>query len=348
MTKAERGKIAPIQLFYIIFICRVVVSLTYVQSVTTGTMETDILISIAFALLATLLMSFPIMLCVKKNKNPLDIKGVNILYIMYYIGLIAMNISRFSYFASARLNTGSRAWYFSLLILLAATYAAYLGIEGIGRFSSLSFVILIISVVVLLGSNLSNLEIVNFYPIISNEPKDIAFNMLLLSSNTAESVLFLALSKRVNGKKIKPFVIGIVFAYIAIFLLIFFVIGVLGASASLQSYPVYSLSQLAKVGLFDRLDVIYNAFWIFAIFIKAAVLIYSISISTKKYSHASKCMLSGFVGLALTVLATELLGKTSYPHALTIIPFVIFTVVIPLLTLLFKKENKGEALLEKF
>lgn len=49
MNNAKRGKISPFQFFAILTVSRIVVSLTYIQSVTVGIMSFDIALGLIFA-----------------------------------------------------------------------------------------------------------------------------------------------------------------------------------------------------------------------------------------------------------------------------------------------------------
>lgn len=348
MTKAKRGMIAPSHLFFIIFICRIVVSLTFAQTVTTGKMTPNILISIALAIPGVLLISIPVFLCIRKNKNPLEVNGLRQIYMVYFWILAGVGISRFAYFASTQLNPDAKSWFFAAMIAVFAAYAAYLGIEGIGRFSAPAFFLLVIAMVVVVFSNLSQFKTINLSLESSNPAKMIGMNIFMIMGNTTECVILLALGKRVNGKKIGPFILSISLAIASVLLLVTCVLGVLGDAAGLQSYPVYTLSQMARLGKFGRLDAIYAAFWIFAIFIKSAVLLYCASLCTKKYAHSKKCFFGGAVAFLVSIAVTDLPGVGKYmQHALGVL-FLVFTFVIPLCTLFIKKKDKGDAVLEKF
>lgn len=50
---AKRNKISPLSLFYILFICRIVVSLTSVHSVSTTEINSQALISFVIAMVMT-------------------------------------------------------------------------------------------------------------------------------------------------------------------------------------------------------------------------------------------------------------------------------------------------------
>lgn len=101
---AKRNKISPISLFYILFICRIVVSLTSVHSVSATEINSQALISFVIAMFMTVVFSLPAVFCYKMNKNPIDVKWVSKLYYVYFIFIAAVSVSRFSYFASTTLN----------------------------------------------------------------------------------------------------------------------------------------------------------------------------------------------------------------------------------------------------
>ena len=82
---AKRNKISPLSLFYILFICRIVVSLTSVHSVSTTEINSQALISFVIAMVMTVVFSLPAVFCYKMNKNPIDIKWVSKLYYVYFI-----------------------------------------------------------------------------------------------------------------------------------------------------------------------------------------------------------------------------------------------------------------------
>ena len=54
MNNAKRGKISPFQFFAILTVSRIVVSLTYIQSVTVGIMSFDIALGLIFAAFFTM------------------------------------------------------------------------------------------------------------------------------------------------------------------------------------------------------------------------------------------------------------------------------------------------------
>lgn len=318
------------------------------QSIMAGKLSTDLIISIVIAFLLTLLFSVPALMCIKQRKNPLKIKGLNYLYAANFIYLAAINVSRFSYFASARLNTEEKSWGFSLLIFIFAVYAAIMGIEGISRFSGFSFILIVLAVGLVIGFNAENFEVVSLFPVVSSGFATILKNALTLSANTAEIVILLALADNVKEKVITAFAGAMTAAYFSAALLFLFAIGVMGAAAGLQAFPLYSLSQLAVTGNFVRLDVLYTGLWIFAIFIKASVLIYCAGECLPGEKRKRKCIICGALAFAVSVLTADYMSVGTHSVLVTIVPFLLFSTVIPLAVLIFKKKSKGDKVLEAF
>lgn len=348
INKAKRGKISPVQLFFILLVSRLVVTLTYVQTVSVGRFSSDLLLSIAFAFLFTMLLSMPVYLCIIKNKNPLSVKWIAVLYALYFVYSAAVNISRFSYFASSRLNPESSMVFFIIIIAAAACYAAAMGIESLGRFGVFCGAVLVIAVLVVAVFNIHNIDVINFYPVFGNSRSEIFENSAVFTANSIEPALLLMLSGRVNGKKAKPLFFGIAAAFATIFLLIFLCIGVMGSAASLQAYPIFTLFQMASIGSFSRLDMFHTAFWVFALFLKCSVLIYAASSAVTKFTHRTKCIAVALITGAAAVIMTEVIGTgmAAFTKILSIATFILFVVAVPFIYLFIGKK-KEEILIEK-
>lgn len=351
LTQAQKNKIAPISVFFLLYISRIVVSLTSSQLVTAGKIRTQILISIFISAFVTMIIAIPAALCSVKHKNPFDIKWLSAFYSVYFVFLAAVNISRFSYFASTTLNPNSQAWIFSVIVTVCALYAACLGIESLARFSAFGFFLLVIAIAAAIICNAGNFDRLNYYPLLSGDTENIFQNVIYMTSSSSESVIFLCLSKRVNGSGVKPLFISIAAVFLTIFALFASVIGVLGDAASVNSFPLYTLFQLAKIGLLERMDVFYISFWIFGIFIKSVLLIYCAGSSltvVKKITPPVRYSFCAAAALCLSVYFTEFLPVSNVRASVYILPYAVFCVAVPVLTLIFKKRNYGDELVEKF
>lgn len=348
LINSKENKIAPISIFFLLYISRIVITMTNIHSVTMGKMKTDILVSVLLSMGLTLILSMPAILCYQKHKSPFDIKWLGFIYSLYFIFLAALNISRFAYFASTTLNPDTQAWIFIIIVTACAGYGALLGIEGIARFTSFAFVLLLAAILSVLIFNVKNYDELNLYPAFTNDVDTVIKNTLLMTSSSGEMVIFLCLSKHINGNGVKPYVRSVTMSYLTIFVLFLFVIAVMGDAAALQSFPLYTFFQLAKVSLFQRLDVLHISFWILGIFVKSVLLIYCASISFKPMKNKTKCVVGSVLTFGSAVLITMLINSGKMKPVFYAIPFVIFCVIVPLITLIFKKRNYGDELVERF
>ncbi len=344
INDAKRGKISPNQLFFIFFVSRLVVSLTYIQAVTVGKFDSDVPIAFALSLPVTFALSIPVVLCVKRKKSPLSNSVIGVLYLVFFLFFSSLTVSRFSYFTTTKMNPESPMIIFAVLVFIAVCYGAYLGLEPLGRFASFCGVLLVIAIAFVLVFNIKNFSSVNFYPMFQNGFEHIAMNTILFTCNSIEPVLLLSLSDKTNGDSVKPYFFGIACAYLGVFFLLVFCCGVLGDSADLQSFPIFTLFQTASINDMSRLDIFHTSFWIFAVFLKNAVLLYCASTLYKKGSHKAKVLIFSAIAFLCTAFTNEILGTkiAEISKILTVIMFALFSFVFPCFSLIFGRSGDSE------
>lgn len=334
------NRISPRQLFFIVFVSRTVVCLTFIQAVSIGKFSADLLISFFVSYLLIMLLSLPVVFCVKYGNNPFDNKVLRLFYTFYFLLSCALTVSRFSYFATTRMNPQMSMLVFIIVSFVAVGYSAYLGIEALGRFAGFCAVLLVIAVGTVVLCNLDNFNNLNFYPIFENPSDNIIKNTLLFMSNSVEPALFLCLSKNTGKSGIKAFYLGVSMAYFTIFLLLFFTLGVLGKNAGLQTFPIFSLFQMASVFDFSRMDMLHTSFWVMAMFLKSSTLIYSASKFSNKFKDKTRIIIVVLVAFLLSVFINFVVGTSIITVAkyVTFSMFVLLTVIIPLIYLLVRRN----------
>lgn len=345
MNNAKRGKISPFQFFAILTVSRIVVSLTYIQSVTVGIMSFDVALGLIFAAFFTIILSLPAYYCAVKNKNPLDNRWVALLYLLYFSYFCGINVSRFAYFAISRLDTKISMPILCVAIVVLGVYCACLKIEGIARFGSLCAVTLFIAIVGAVLLNINKIEVENFYPLIRNSRFAIFNNTLLFTSNSVEPAIIIALGSKVNGNILKPICAAVFTSFSAIVVLVLLAVGIMGHGALLQSFPFFTVFQLAELGSMARLDMLHTCFWALALLVKTAVLIYCGSCCLKGVKRNNACIISGIIAAAVAVFITAVVGMAmvEITKIVSRACFAVFTVLIPLATLMIKRRKKREA-----
>lgn len=345
---ATRGKISPLGLFYILFICRIVVSLTSVHSVSKTEINSQSLISYILAMLLTVVFSLPAIFCCKKGKNPIDVKCVSKLYYVYFLIVASVSVSRFSYFASTTLNPETQGWLFALIVCTCAFYGAFLGIEALSRFSAFCFVLLSLAVVSVILCNFNTFREINLYPIITSSKFDLIKNAVVFASNTSEIAMFLAISPKVNGRCERSYIRFICLSFLTVFILLYFAIAVMGKSVVIRNFPFYSFFQISKFGTFERLDVLHISFWIMGVFVKAVTSLYCASSCVSKKPKRSFVFASSFIVFVISILMLKLSDGQGVNYEFTMILFFVFCVIIPVSTLVFKKKNYGDELVKAY
>lgn len=347
MTKYKRGMISPFNLFAILFVCRLLVAFTASTGFIVGGYTPDIVISAIIGLVLVLILSIPCFFAVN-NRNMFENKWISTLYAFYFIYIGSISVCKFSYFASTELDPSAKIIFFSAMIILACTYTATLGIESISRFASFVFIVVLLGAVSICVLSSSSFSIINLFPFTKNPASTVLINSLIITADTNELILFLALSPKVNGKTKKPFYFGIILSILTIIIMILVTIGSLGDAATLSAYPIFAMAQISTFEFFERLDSVYMSFWIFAAFLKTSVYIYAASSLIKCGKHKNKCKFTGALMFTLSFIMINFNLFAKIEKAALIIPFFIFALLIPLTQIIFKKKSKGEKLLESF
>jgi hypothetical protein len=92
----------------------------------------------------------------------------------------------------------------------------------------------------------------------------------------------------------------------------------------------------------------HTAFWVFALFLKCSVLIYTSSIAVKKFNHTTKSIINAVIVCLATIFINEVIGTkiVNYSKIISIVMFLLFCVAIPVLYL-FIGKRKDNDLIEK-
>ena len=341
MTNQTTKCLSARQLFFVLYASRMVVAITFFQFVLGGRMTTDWLFSLAGAWALTMLACAVSYWCCKKQKNPLNNKGVALLYAGYFLYFAAASIGRFSFFASNRLNPHTTLLLFVVIMAVAACYAAYLGLAALGRFAAFCAAALVLIIAAVLLLNIGNTAWINFFPLRENQPISMLKNSLIFAANSVEPVLYPALADKTGAGRGKALFGAVCSAYAGIIVLVGLCIGVLGAGASLRPYPVFTLFQMTALGGFSRLDVLYTAFWVFAVFLKCAVLLYCavccLRCEHRKAVYAALLCAVAVIGFLLSrAYTTSLAEKTS---GIYLVAALIYCVVFPVGSLLLQRRK---------
>lgn len=352
--------ISIFQLFSLLFVSRILVSLTYIPSLNYQQVKGDMLLSVLFMLPMLLVFFLPVYFYMKAyNNRPLSAvsceinkpigKGICGFYFLWFIFNGALNINRFVYFVTSEMNEEASSIMLICLLVGAACYGAYLGIQSLGRVSVIVLWLLFISFGFIMFFALKRFQITNFAPFIENKITDNLRDALRMACNSAEiSVIPFLMPKIIKPIQKKNIVLWCSGIVALVFALYFVTIAVLGDFAKTQSFPIYVMSQVSGVGIFQRMDALHTSIWIIALFLKTAFVLIAACVALQGIFPKLKILwalaisggliIGGAYGISLTF---PNFLKTSNQW-IVIITFLIFAVVIPGAYALLAKKRKGE------
>ncbi len=345
LTQAKRNKIASLSIFYILFVSKAAVIITTRQQGQGGYMTKDILAALLLSIPVSLLLSIPVIMCVKGGKNPLKNKFVSRLYSLYFIFIAGVNAYNFSVFASEVLGNFSKAVLFAVLISICAAYCASLGIESIARFSAFAFVIFSVAAALLCLLNINALDGINVFPLFFSS-KTILRDTFVISCSFSELAVFLTLVPFTKSREVRCFVFFDVSMLVLSFVMIVFAFAVMGEGFFLFDYPVFALSQTAGMGGLERLDALFTSTFTFGIFLRSVTALFCASKSLELKDNKRAVVITCGASVLLSFLMSRLEPLNDVKSGVSVALFIAFCVVIPLLSLMLRKRNAGDELIE--
>lgn len=325
------------QAFMLIFISYMLVALTYIPTAEANVKNVDKLVSIFIGMFFVFLSFLPVYFvskrnencniidCVQKNAKPLT-KPVALFYVLAFSYIVIVTTSRFSLFITSVLLVESKTAIFIIIILVAACYAAFLGIEAIARASLFVFAVLIFSMLFSSLILIKEVEFLNFRPFFYSGVSGLFGEAAIDASKLIEAAVLAILAPKIVGGMKKTIITFVLSFWVAVTLLAFLIISILGEYSSVQLFPVYTLVSLARIGNFHRFDAVLSGIWIAGDFIKAAVLI-SVSNECMKYVVKGR---RHRVCMALTVLIIfvfSMFASYSFERYLAVSNFILSAVI---------------------
>ncbi len=310
------------QLFMMLYISRMVVNVTYSSySSDVGSLRYGVTASV-IAMVITFFMLVPVyfMIRTNKNRNVTDNafsvfrwlgKAVALIYGLYFLWILINTISFFDIMVKNAANPNTSVFILSLAVVGAAVYAAYKGIEALGRASSLIFIIIVAALIVLIFSLIPEADILNTEPPSMENSTDImetVFNAIAKNSCIPAMAFLLPLA---SGNLKRGAVCWVFGVYLSMAVMIFMITAVLGDYLDTQVFPVYTVTAIASLGVTRRLDGIFLGVWTAGMFVKISLFIYLISVCVKRIFGNKAAKLSIILSGAVIVFVSTAVSGTN-------------------------------------
>ncbi len=280
------GKISTFQLFAILFLCRIINLFTFMLPTASYLNTGDKIIVPLFVALTELIFSAIIIRILSKNHNegliPLTKntsrtlgKILSILYAFCFVWFAGLGVARFELFISTVMFPNSELYFMTILLIVAAFYASLKGIEAIGRASGIIFTLLCVSTVFIVLTVLGEFRYTFLKPILTEGIAPVMRFALYIATRTSEIITLYVISPQIKGNRKKMLYSWVgLFAVITVGIMLILT-GVTGEYGDDQIFQLYTLTVIAKFGIFERLDDVLTGIWVLCCFIQSSFLIFS-------------------------------------------------------------------------
>lgn len=343
------------QLFAMLFVSRMVVSMTYGTLLIGDSELWNHLVSVPVAFILTFLLVIPIYKLFKMNTKMSLIDNLETefgkfgvfltsVYIIYYLIISFHTLAIFNNFILNAVNPSISLPILSVLLLSSACYGAYKGLEALARTSGFILVATVLAFLFLGISLFSSIEKINFTPILYDGLESFGEGVLYMISQVScipALAVLLPASKGNHKKGIIAWNLGI---YSIFALVIILITGTMGDFGKTQLFPVYTAAGIGKFGAFRHLDALYLGIWMSGIFLKLSLFLFLAGEGVKKIKGERVGKISTIVfGFVLAIFPFfygefKILYKSFLTYFL-LAYLVIIAVIIPIVLIIFKNKK---------
>lgn len=354
--ESEKGKISTLQFFSLLYLTRVLTTVTYIPSYTKGLEPTDAVINTLFRLIFGVIIMLPVYFFYRKNtsENIFDIarrcsptlaKAMAVLYAASFLYFTVGTIARLDVFAGTIIFPETNVNYLLIFVVILCCYGAYLGLEAIGRTAVLSLIMVVPAFVFLTAVLSKRVDLLNFSPPFYNGVAPVVKTASAALGRTVEYAMAAVALPSVTGNKKKGYLIWLLAQTFTAAVFLFLVSGVMGKFTDTQLFPFHTLSSVAQFSMFERLDALITGVWILCAFLKIAFLIY-LTVSILKNEFGNKNILIYLLPVGVFLIAVNMYAAGAIDRftaidnsAVKLTVTVTAAFILPLIILLLTRGN---------
>ncbi len=359
MTKTKKAVITVPQLFSMLFISRLIVSMTYSLRLSNSTSMWDHILSAGISFIVTFLLVIPVYSLFSSEKkfdivdtsyNLMGKAGtiITFIYIIYYIFVCSYTLSVFIDFVSNVINPPISTVALSIAVILSSWYGASRGIEGLARTSGIILFVIGLSIFFIIISLMGSLEATNYQPLLYNGTSSMWNGVLYMISRTSCIPAMAMLIPKAKGSIKKGILFWNVSIYALIACLIVLIVGALGSFLDTQLFPVYTAASIAKLSSLQHMDALYLGVWTMGVFVKISLFLMISAECTNKVFKIKNRSGSLFIISLIVFILSMCFGKDYIykfiSNNMFLLSITVLTAfIIPLILLIFKLiKNRKE------
>ncbi len=281
------------QMFALLFLSAIVVGLTYNLPMSKSNNLQDHIASAFIAMGLSFVLIMPVYKLYQIN-NAMNIAdscmwlfkkfGIVflIVYGLYYIFASCYILSLFNIFVGNIMSLNVSPFFLTLAVVVTASYAACKGIEGIARGGIIIFFIICIAIIFIVITLIPQVDIMNYSPLLYKNMDETLNGVFYILSLAFYIPLAGILFPFIKGNVKKTVCILNFSVYGILILAMFIVSGALGDYLKTQTFPIYSATSVAEIGVFRRLDAVYLGIFTMGLFITISLFLLAFYLVMKK------------------------------------------------------------------
>lgn len=269
------------------------------------------------------------------------------LYFLFSLCVLVQTSSAFAGFLTSVVYPDTSPWLFLLLLMAVGGYTAAMGYEPAARFGGFVF-LAFVGAVVFAGICLWPQARLEYLPPPAYDSWQSQLRLLItLTLGNVETAALLFLIPVVNQEKKSVFWKWSLLSVAILEGVFLFTAAVLGDYAKSQRFPFYTVTKMAEVSVFQRLDSLYVALWVFMVLVRLAVFL---EVGAKSLTQLLPQRASRYAVGILAALAAGCAGVlTGKPAVLERmgqvfsggLPVVLLVGVLPLALLICHRQKGG-------
>lgn len=309
------SKISVFQFYSILFLTRLLTTLTYIPEYTEDITVSDMIFQTLFRFIFGVIISIPVFLLNKKyggekqNSNSAFDKIKAVIFSIVFFYFSVATVSRLDLFAGTVVFPEADAKFLLLFVVVFCAYSAYLGLEPIAR-SAVMFVLpVLLSLTFIFLTLIKKIDLLNLTPLFYNGVLPVVKTSVNAVGRTVEYAVIAVSLPFVTGNSKKGFFVWMAMQTVVTAIIFFFEGAVLGAFSGMQLFPVYTLASMAQFSFFRGLGAIITGVWILCAFLKISLLIFLQSKLLSKAFGFRKITVITVIGLLLAAVCLFVSGS---------------------------------------
>lgn len=273
------SKISVFQFYSMLFLTRLLTTLTYIPEYTKQITGSDMIFQVLFRFVFGIIITLPVFWLNKKygsekggNSAWNKVKAVIFSAVFFYFSVTT--VSRLDLFAGTVVFPETDVKFLLLFVVAFCAYGAYLGLESISRSAVLFTLPVALSLVFIFLALIKKVDFLNFTPLFYNGVLPVVKTSVNAVGRTVEYAVIAVSLPFLTGNSKKGFFVWAGVQTVVTAVIFFFETAVLGSFSQIQMFPVYALASMAEFSFFHGLEAIITGVWVLGAFLKISLLIY--------------------------------------------------------------------------